>query len=204
MQDTIRALVFDFGGVLINWEPRRVFQKFFHQDPQAMEAFMQEIGFSEWNRQQDAGYPFKQAVIDLSTRFPQYARIIQAYDVDWEESITGIVPGTVELVRKLKEKGFPLYGLTNWNLDKFSLVRRKYDFLDLFDEIIVSGEIRMAKPDPEIYHFLLDRIHRLPGECLMIDDSLANIETARKIGFPTIHFSSAERLEKELLNLNIL
>ncbi len=204
MNSTIKAIIFDFGGVVINWDPHRVFQKFFPNDPQAMKAFMDEIGFSEWNLQQDEGYPFAQAVTDLSEKFPQYAHIIRAYDVEWEDSITGIIPATVDLLYKLKDSGYSLYGLTNWNYDKFSLVRHKFGFFNVFNEIIVSGQVKLKKPDPAIYNLLLQKIHCSPQDCLMVDDSPTNVEASRKMGFVSIHFTSPEQLESELKRLNVL
>ena len=204
MNSSIKAIIFDFGGVVINWDPRRVFRKFFPEGEQAMENFMREIGFSEWNLRQDEGYPFEQAVHDLSAQFPQYAHIIRAYDVDWEESITGIIPETVELLRRLKEAGYRLYGLTNWNHAKFSLVRNKYEFFSLFEEIIVSGEVKLIKPDPAIYRLLMERIHLRPRDCLMIDDSAGNVTASQNIGFRTIHYTSPDQLEAELHRLDLL
>ena len=204
MNSSIQAIVFDFGGVLINWDPHRVFQKFFSNDNQAVANFMAEIGFSEWNLKQDEGFPFAQAVTELSAQFPQYAHIIRAYDVLWEDSITGIIPQTVELLHKLKAAGYPLYGLTNWNSEKFSLVRHKYDFFKLFDEIVVSGEVKLIKPDPAIYRLLLQKINLSPDACLIIDDSATNVEESRKMGFVGLHFTSSEQLESELRRLNVL
>ncbi len=122
----------------------------------------------------------------------------------WEDSITGIIPGTVDLLHKLKDSGYPLYGLTNWNYDKFSLVRHKFGFFKLFDEIIVSGQVKLKKPDPAIYNLLLQKIHCSPQECLMVDDSPTNVEASRKMGFVSIHFTSPEQLESELKRLNVL
>ena len=200
----IHALIFDFGNVLINWDPRQIFQKFFDHDPRVVERFMDEIDFHDWNLQQDKGYPFKQAVADHCARFPQYAHIIHAYDEQWEESITGLIPGTVELLPRLKAAGYPLYGLTNWSIEKFNVVRNRYAFFGLFDEILVSGQVKLIKPDPAIYHLLLQHIQRPPQECFFIDDSPANIAAAEKIGFQTYHFTSPEALEKHLRELGIL
>jgi 2-haloacid dehalogenase len=204
MNTSIKAIIFDFGGVVINWDPHRVFDKFFDDNKQAADDFMAEIGFHEWNLKQDEGYPFSQAVIDLSARFPQYAQIINAYDADWEDSITGIIPETVNLLHSLKMAGYHLYGLTNWNYDKFSLVRHKYEFFNLFEKIIVSGEVKLVKPDPAIYNLLLHKIHLTPQECLIVDDSATNVEASRKMGFPAIHFTTAAQLEAELRRLSVL
>jgi 2-haloacid dehalogenase len=203
MATSINTLIFDFGGVLINWDPHRVFQKYF-PDAQAIDRFLAEIDFSAWNLQQDKGHRFAQAVADLSAQFPQYAHLIRAYDEEWEESITGAIPGTVELLYRLKAAGYRLYGLTNWNVEKFSIVRHKYAFFDLFDDIVVSGEVKLIKPDPAIFHLLLQKIDRQPKECLLVDDSLKNVEVARKLGFTAIHFTSPTQLELEFRQLGIL
>ena len=198
------AIIFDFGGVLINWDPHKLFNKYFANDTQAINDFLAEINFFNWNLSQDKGYPFAQAVKDLSAQFPQYAHFMHVYDSEWEESITGIVPETVEILYKLKSVGSHLYGLTNWSVEKFSVVRRKYHVFDLFEDIVVSGEAKLIKPDPAIFHLLLQRIRREPQECLLVDDSLKNIETAQKMGFATHHFTSPARLELELQQLGIL
>ncbi len=165
---------------------------------------MAEIDFSGWNMRQDEGYPFAQAVTDLSAKFPHYAPIIHAYDIDWEDSITGIIPQTVDIVRRLKQSGYRLVGLTNWNMDKFTLVKHKYDFFNLFEQIIVSGAVKLVKPDPAIYNLLLQQVSLTAADCLMIDNSSDNVQASRKLGFLTIHFTSPEQLEAELLRLNVL
>jgi 2-haloacid dehalogenase len=204
MHNNIHAIIFDFGGVLINWEPRLVFQKFFPGDPEAVESFMAEIRFADWNLQQDRGYPFEQAVTELTAQFPQYGHIIQDYDISWEESISGIIPGTVKLLEELKSQGYPIYGLTNWNHDKFSLVKQKYGFFHLFESILVSGEVKLVKPDPAIYNLLLSQIKQNPENCVMIDDSVKNIDASRELGFISILFISPEQLREELTRLHVL
>ncbi len=204
MTPSTPALIFDFGGVLITWDPHQVFLKYFSNDIQAIDRFLEEIDFAGWNYQQDAGRPFKQGVAELSAQFPQYAQLIRAYDEEWKESITGLIPGTVELLHKLKEAGYLLYGLTNWNDEKFSLVQHKFPVFNLFDDILVSGAVKLAKPDPAIFQLMLKRINRPPQECLLIDDSMKNIETASRLGFSAIHFTSPAQLEAQLRQLGIL
>lgn len=204
MNNLIRAIIFDFGGVIINWDPHVLFNKYFKSDTNAIDDFLTEIDFNNWNLAQDKGYPFALAVTDLSAQFPQYAHLIQAYDKEWEESITGIVPESAEILHKLKSAGSRLYGLTNWSSEKFSIVRRKYPIFNLFEEIIVSGEVKLIKPDPAIYHMLLHRINLKSNECLMVDDSLRNIEVARKLGFLTHHFTSPANLEVSLRQFGLL
>ena len=200
----IRAIIFDFGGVLVNWDPHNVYNKYFANDTHAIDAFLEEINFSVWNLSQDKGYPFAQAVDDLSAQFPHYAQLIRAYDEEWEESISGIIPETVEVLKKLKVAGYRLYGLTNWSAEKFSIVRHKYEVFDLFEDIVVSGEVKLIKPDPAIFNLLLEKIRLHPEECLVVDDTENNLATARKMGFETILFSSPARLESELQQINLL
>jgi 2-haloacid dehalogenase len=204
MTSPIQAIIFDFGNVLINWDPHKVFNKYFLNDRQAIDNFLTEINFTAWNLSQDKGVPFAKGVMQLSAQFPQYAHLIRAYDEDWEESITGLIPETVEILQKLKMAGYRLYGLTNWSAEKFSLIKEKYEAFNLFEDIVVSGEVSLVKPDPAIFHLLLQKIHRQPDECLLIDDSLENIEAAQKMGFVTHHFTSPAGLEAELQQSDIL
>jgi 2-haloacid dehalogenase len=197
-------IIFDFGGVLIDWNPRFLYRKFFDGDATSMERFLTEIGFTEWNLQQDLGRPFAEGVAGLCGRFPAYAELIKAYDGRWEESIAGPIQPTVGILRRLKKAGHRLHGLSNWSVEKFEIVRPKYEFFDWFDMILVSGEVKLVKPDPRIYDVLLERIGRKPEECLFIDDSLNNIASADQLGFKTIHYKSPERLEEELRSLRVL
>ena len=198
------AIIFDFGGVLIEWDPLRLYRKLFNGDACAAKNFLAEIGFAEWNLQQDKGRPFALAVAELCERFPQYTSLIQAYDERWEESIGGPIQPTVEILYLLKQVGYPLYGLSNWSEEKFQIVRPKYAFFDLFEIIMVSGEVKLAKPDPRIYTLFLERIDRRAVECLYIDDSNTNIIIADQLGFNTIHYSSPEQLKMELIDRGLL
>lgn len=191
-----RAIIFDFGGVLIEWDPRRLYSKFFDGNVFAAEHFLSEIGFTEWNLKQDQGRPFAVAVAELCKRFPQYTSLIQAYDERWEETIGGPIQLTVDILRLLKQAGHPLYGLSNWSEEKFQIVRPKYAFFNWFEMIMVSGEVKLAKPDPRIYTIFLNRIDRKAGECLYIDDFDVNISIANQLGFNTIQYSSAEQLNR--------
>jgi 2-haloacid dehalogenase len=198
----IRAIIFDFGNVFVKWDAHKLYERFF-PDPQSVTAFLQEIHFMEWNAQQDAGRPFAEGVAELSKKFPQYADLIQAYDTYWEDSITDTFDETVEIAKGLKRQGYSLYLLSNFSAEKFELIRPKYDFLKIFDDLIISGEHKLLKPDPAIFHFTLQRINHTASECLFIDDSLPNIETAKALGFYTIHYQSPTQLKQELKNLSI-
>ena len=198
------AIIFDFGGVLIDWDPRYLYRKLFGGDEEAMERFLEEIHFMEWNVKQDAGRPFSEAVAEHCAKFPQYCDLIRAYDERYPESLSGPIQPTVEILRTLKQAGYPLYGLSNWPQEKFILVQPKYEFFGWFDDIVVSGAVGMAKPDPRIFHLLLERIGRPASECLIIDDSAENITVACELGFRTIHHQSPEQLKRELNQLGIL
>ncbi len=197
MNSTITAIIFDFGNVFVKWDVYALYNRFF-PNPQAVDSFLKEIDFAEWNAHQDAGRPFKEGIAILSAQFPHYADLIQAYDTYWNDSVTEVYNGTVEIVRKLKSEGWPIYLLSNFSAEKFPLMQQRFDFLDLFDDMIISGEHNLIKPDPAIFLLTLERIKRSANECLFIDDSLPNIETARKLGFQTIHFQSPEQLERDL------
>ena len=201
---TIKAIIFDYGNVLLDWNPRYVYRRYFPHDPEAMEQFLQEVNFMEWNAHQDKGRSFTEGVAILSEQFPQYAELIQAYHDHWIDSIGEAFTGTVEILKQLKQAGYSLYGFSNWSAETFPFARAKYDFFDLFDDMVISGAVGYVKPEPEIYRIILDKIGRPAQECLFIDDSLPNINQANTMGFATIHFQSPAQLEEELKKLNLL
>lgn len=200
MSHPITAIIFDFGNVFVKWDPYGVYKRFF-PTPQAVDSFLEEIHFTEWNARQDAGRPFAEGVAELSKQFPQHAELIQAYHTYWEESITEILFETIEIAHKLKSAGWHLYLLSNFSTETFPLMQKFYNFTQLFDDMIISGEHKIIKPDPAIYQLTLNRINREARECVFIDDSLSNIEAAQKLGFRTIQFQSPEQLDKELEKL---
>ena len=197
MTETVKAIIFDFGNVLVKWSAWDVYKRFF-PTLEAADSFLEEIRFPEWNAAQDAGRPFKEGVAALSMEFPQYAELIAAYDTYWEDSLTDTITGTIDIVKELKQQNWKLHLLTNFSAEKFDLIRHRYEFLNLFDTIIVSGEHKVIKPEPEIFHLTLQQIGRRAEECLFIDDSPTNIESAQRLGFNTIHFQSAEQLKTEI------
>ncbi len=198
------AVVFDFGGVLLDWSAYYLYGKHFGGDLAAVDRFLDEIGFAEWNHRQDAGRPFAEAVAEMSARFPQYIDLIRMYDENWEDSMGGAIQPTVDVLAALKQAGFPLYGLSNWSAEKFRLVRPQYEFLNWLDDIVISGEVKLAKPDPQFYAAFLKRTGRPAGDCLYIDDTLRNIEVANELGFQTILFVSGGQLAKELQQRGLL
>jgi 2-haloacid dehalogenase len=200
----VQAILFDFGGVLLDWNPRNLYRRFF-DDPQQMEQFLAEIHFSEWNYEQDKGRPFADGVAELSKRFPQHARLIRLYHERWEETVSGPIPGSVDILRRLKRLGRRLYGLSNWSAETFPIARRKYGQLfDLLDGYVISGQVGLAKPDPAIFQYVADRLGCPASACLLIDDHEPNVESAQRLGFQTILFRSAEQLADELRQRGLL
>ncbi len=202
MTNTIHAIIFDLGNVLIGWDAHLLYKRLL-PDREAVTRFLDEISFAEWNAKQDAGRPFVDAVKELSEQFPHYADLIQAYDTHWEESITDPYPESVEIVRSLKDAGWPLYLLSNFSLEKFQLIEKKYPFFDWFEDKVISGEHGTVKPEADIFNITLNRIGHRAENCLFIDDSLPNIQTAQKLGFRTVHFQSPTQLRRDLINLGI-
>ena len=203
MNSSIKAILLDFGGVLLQWDPHKLYSRFFNQ-PEQIDQFLAEISFSSWNAEQDRGRPFTEGISELSGKFPQYAHLIHAYYDYWEDSIVGPISGTVEILHELKQAGYSLYGLSNWSAETYPRVKHRYDFFNLFDKIILSGDVKLIKPDPAIFNLTLQKIGCSASECLLIDDSEANIVTAKKMGFATVHFRSPEQLRIELHEMNLL
>ena len=196
---TIDLVLFDLGGVLIDWEPRRLYRKIF-SDEAAMERFLATVCTPAWNLELDRGRPFAEAVAELVHRHPDQQAEISAYHERWIEMIGGPIDHTVTLLDGLKACGRPLRALTNWSAETFPLVRHdpSYAFLDHFETIYVSGELRMIKPDDDIFRHVLDDLELAPARILFIDDSAKNIATAERLGFATHHFATPAALETDL------
>ena len=200
----VRAVVFDLGGVLIDWNPRHLYRKLFDGDAAAMEHFLATVCTPAWNEEQDSGRPFAEAVALLVARHPEQGELIAAYDRRWDEMLAGPIEGTVAILSELKARGTPLAALTNWSAEKFPVARRRFDFLAWFDAIVVSGEIGMRKPDPRIFRHLLERLRLPAGGALFIDDSAANVAAARALGMPALQFSAPAALRADLEALGLL
>ena len=198
------AVVFDVGGVLIEWNPRHLYRRLFDGDDAAMELFLTEVCSPAWNLRQDAGRSWSDAVADLTSRWPEQAAMIAAFDERWEEMVPGPLDETIALVEALKRRGVPLYCLTNFSLAKFELTRRRFNVFALFDGIVVSGEIGMVKPDPAIFRHLLQRFRLRAGRCLFVDDVAANIVSARALGMHAHRFRSAPALARVLRGYRLL
>lgn len=190
------VVVFDLGGVLIDWNPRHLYRKLIPSllpDEATMERFLAEVCNRAWIDRQDAGRPYAEAIPELIAQYPEQAELIRLWFDRWAEMCAGPMPGMVEILRELKAKNTPLYALSNFSADTFVTARALYDWLDLFDDIVLSAEVGFNKPHPRIYWTLLDR-HKLdPKRCVFIDDLPANLAPAAKLGIGTIqHRCSGE------------
>ena len=198
----INTIIFDFGGVLIDWNPRYMYRDEFEESLE-MEDFLSEVCTDEWNLQQDKGRSLAEGTRILQEKFPEHVVKIQLYYDQWEKMIKGDIPQNVNVLRKLKEK-YKLYGLTNWSTETFPIVFKRYSFFKLFDGIVISGEEKLIKPDKKIFERMLERYHLEAKNALFIDDNINNIQAAKDIGFLTIHVQEKTDLKRELNALGLL
>jgi len=198
-----KTLVFDLGGVLIDWDPRYLYRKMF-DDEGDIDIFLSQVCNSEWNVKQDAGRALAEATAERVALFPEKKPLIEAFYDRWEEMLGGEIGETVDILRELKAKDETLYALTNWSGETFPIALQRFDFLHWFEGTLVSGVEKLAKPDPAIFHLLLNRYNLQAQDCLFIDDSKINIEAASRIGFATHHFTSAQELRQNLIHRNLL
>jgi 2-haloacid dehalogenase len=198
----IKNIVFDFGGVLIDWNPRYLFRHVF-ADSAEMEFFLENVCTSKWNLNQDAGNPLEKGTRDLQAKFPEYYNEIELYYKNWIQMIGGDIAENSRLVKPLKEK-YRLFGLTNWSAETFPLVYEHYPFFKDLEGIVVSGTEKLIKPDKAIFDVLLKRYQLCANECLFIDDNLDNILASKELGFNTLHLAPQIQLEAELVRLKLL
>lgn len=198
----IKNIVFDFGGVLVDWNPIYLYSKEFENEKE-MHYFLDNICTPEWNIQQDAGRPLAEATEILQKQHPEYKEMIGHYYGRWEEMLGGVIEQSEQVLKMLKPH-YPIYGLTNWSAETITIAYEKYVFFKLLDGIVVSGTEKLIKPDPKLYTVLLKRYDLKPEETLFIDDNSKNITTARDMGFQTIHFTEDIDLEKEVRKRGLL
>ena len=198
------TIIFDLGGVLIDWSPEYVYLKEFRGDRQKMNWFLNEICAWEWNMNQDAGYPLQKATEERVELFPEYEELIRMYYGRWEEMLGHAHDDTLQILQKaINHTNYKVYALTNWSGETFPIARKKFDWLSWFEGILVSGDEGMRKPHREIYELMLNRFNIEAEKAIFIDDSLPNIEGSESLGIKGIHFNSAEQLSKELISLGV-
>jgi len=198
----IENVIFDFGGVLVDWNPRYLYRDYF-QDKSEMETFLRTVCTDEWNIEQDRGRSLAEGTRLLQEQFPEFHSLIQLYYDKWEVMLHGDIPETVSLLYQLKEK-FSIYGLTNWSAETITIAYERFHFFGEFDGIVVSGKEKMIKPDKRLYHILLDRYNLKAGNTVFIDDNMNNVKAAEELGMNAIHFKSSSQLEAELQSIGAL
>ena len=204
--DTIKNVVFDFGGVLLDWNPRYFYKSIFNDD-QKMEYFLQNIATSTWNAQMDKGRSFEECMKELAEQYPEYKDPIMLYRKGWETMLKGpIESGMRVLDAVMNAQKFKVYGLTNWSAETFPGTFNKYKFLQKFEGIVVSGEEQMIKPEKGIYLTLIERYNLVPEATFFMDDHIQNVETALSRGINAVQFTGTDKnLEQiaKILNIKI-
>jgi 2-haloacid dehalogenase len=196
-------IVFDLGMVLIQWDPRHVYRKVF-ADEAKMEWFLANVCHHDWNLAQDAGRSFDDGVKEATARYPEYAVEIAMYRDRWMEMVPGAIDGSVTILEELHAKGVPLYAITNWNSDTFRATRNRFQFLNLFRDIVVSGDEKLIKPEPAIFHLLAKRNAIDLAHSMFIDDSMKNVVGAEAVGMKGHHFTTPESLRGALQSHGVL
>ncbi len=204
MNKQIDTIIFDLGGVLIDWNPEYVYLKEFNGDQKKVDWFLNNICTSDWNVEQDAGRTFYEATEFLVKQHPEYEELIRIYYDKWEEMLGGTINETVTLLEKLKKiNTHKLYALTNWSEEAFPVALQRYEFLKHFEGIVVSGEEKTRKPFSKIYEIILERYEIKPEKSVFIDDNMENIEGAKKLGINGIHFKTTKQLKVDLIKFGV-
>jgi 2-haloacid dehalogenase len=197
------VVVFDLGGVLIDWSPRHLYRQLI-DDEDEIQPFLEEIGFVAWNAELDAGRSWPEAVEDLATRYPHRRALIEAFYARWSETLGKAIEGTVEILRELLDAGVRVVALSNWSADTYPVALERFAFLGWFEVVVISGEVGASKPDPRMFEALMARHAVDPAEAVFIDDSPANVAAAARLGFHALAFTSPDDFRAELVALGLL
>ncbi len=198
-----QTVIFDIGAVLIDWNPKHLYSKLLPDDA-AIDAFLLEIGFNEWNRALDAGGLWDPAIADLTARHPHRKALIEAAHLRWHEMLPSAIDDTVVILERLSEKGVPLYAITNYSSEKWAETRARFPFFSHFRDIVVSGDEKLLKPDAAIYRLCLERNGLEAQNCLFIDNSPKNVAGAAAVGIDAIQFRTPEQLAEDLTSRGLL
>jgi len=199
------TVIWDLGGVLIDWKTSYVFDEHYFDSPGMRDHFFNQVCTSDWNENQDAGYPIDKATEEKIAEHPEWEPAIRDFYGRWEEMLRGPIPETVEIFRELRAvQKFKFYALTNWSAETFPIALSRFDFLHWFDGRVVSGEEKTRKPFPEFYQILLDRYQIVPSRSLFIDDNLRNVKAAEALQIPSVHFQDPAQLRTALVSKGLL
>src|ERR1700730_1890138 len=197
------VVVFDLGGVLIDWNPRHLYRKLFQHEAE-MEDFLANICTAQWNLQQDAGRSFAEACAALKLEHPDKADMIDAWFERFDEMMAGPIAGTVDILAELREREVPIYALSNWSAETFPFARRRFEFLQWFHAIVLSAEVHLVKPDPRIFQCFCEKVSLIPEQIIYIDDLSHNVDAASRIGMSAIPFTRLASLREELVQFGLL
>lgn len=204
MKNEITSIIFDLGGVLVDWNPNYLYLKAFDEDIQKMNWFLSTVCNSDWNIKQDEGRTIAEAEAEKITAFPEYETYIKLYYKNWHQMFSGPIHQNVELFQNLKTTNkYKIYALTNWSAEKWDKALELFPFFDDFDGVVVSGKEKTRKPFPEIYQIIISRYNLSPKNTVFIDDNSENVKTAATFGFNSVHYTSHVDLKKDLKNLGI-
>ena len=203
MGNRIDTIVFDFGAVLVDWNPHYVYDPYFGNREEA-DVFLRDVCTLRWNGEVDKGKPIAEATAELVEKYPEREKEIRLYFDRWQDMIGGEIPGMVPLIRELKAEGYRLYGLSNWARETFNLVENRFEAFRLLDGYLISGDARELKPDPAIYRAFLDKFALRPDTCLFIDDNADNVAGAEACGIRSLRFTGPEALRGVLEERGIL
>jgi len=200
----VTAVVFDIGGVLLDWNPRHLYRGLFDGDEDAMEHFLATVCTPEWNAHNDRGRPLAEGVALLSAEHPDQAELIEAFAARWPETVAGPIEGSVQVLAELVENGTPVYALSNWSAETFGQARTRYEFLGWFDGMVISGHEGVIKPEPRIFEILCERWGLQPASTVFVDDTEVNVEAAHALGFQAIRFHDPPGLRAALVEAGVL
>lgn len=192
----VDTVLFDLGNVLVEWDPRHLYRRLFEGRPREMEHFLTHVCNQAWNERHDHGVPFRQNVAELAARHPWYAREIEAYWSRWPEMIPRQIDGSVRLLERLKDRGVAVHALTNWSAETFPFAEERFGFLDHFGHVVVSGRVKLIKPDPAIFRHAAEACGLTPERTLFVDDAERNVAAAGRLGFNVHRFEGPEGLER--------
>lgn len=201
---TIKTIIFDLGGVLIDWNPEYVYLDVFNGDREKMQWFFDTVCTHDWNENQDAGHPLAKATEERVALFPEHETLIRMFYGRWEDMLGEAIEGTVGILKKLVEnENYQVVALTNWSDETFPIALERFDFLHWFEGILVSGEEKTRKPFKDIYELTLNRFNIEAERAVFIDDNLRNVNAAKEMGIKTIHFQNPIQLEEELKGFHV-
>ena len=190
-------IIFDFGNVLVRWEPEKIYAEHFGDEAKAW-WFLRHVADNDWRLRIDAGESQDACIAEQQARYPEYRQALALYRERWRDMLTGEMPGMRDIIVELRKKGHEIYGLTNWSMETFPQAREHFPILQMIDRYVVSGAEHLVKPDPRLFQVLLDRYGLRAEECTFVDDNPVNVEAARRMGMRGIQFVGAEKLRKEL------